>query len=286
MSKSSSATSALDIRLMKYALALARKGYGGVFPNPPVGAVIAKNTKVISASYHKKAGSGHAEKLAIEACKEKRDLLDSTLYVTLEPCSHFGRTPPCTDAIIEAGISRVVFGTYDPTGAASGGAEILKEKGIQVELSEYASICMEFLEPWRRWVLNQQKTLDVYVVLSLNGLMLADTHSDSNPIIRKALKRYQSLSKKNVQSVTGELSSEELSSADPFPYYHLGSLVESPEKLKIYLEHSCFSSLRVIRIPLFAKESSVWKVWNADVSLMRKYVQKSASLSYEIYGKV
>ena len=100
-----------DIRFMRQAVRLARKGLGRTSPNPAVGSVIAKDGHVISKGYHRWAGAPHAEIEALKGLGGKAP--DATMYVTLEPCNHFGRTPPCTEAIIASGIRRVVIGMRD-----------------------------------------------------------------------------------------------------------------------------------------------------------------------------
>lgn len=116
---------------MKRAIELAKNGEGFVSPNPLVGAVIVKDGKIIGEGYHEKCGELHAERNAFKSCKESAE--GGTIYVTLEPCCHYGRTPPCTEAIIEAKISRVVIGSRDPNPLVSGkGAEILRKAGIEV----------------------------------------------------------------------------------------------------------------------------------------------------------
>lgn len=117
---------------MKEALREALKGMGFVSPNPMVGAVIVKNGEIISRDYHHKCGELHAERNAIKGCKE--DMTGAEIYVTLEPCCHFGKTPPCTEAIIESGIKKVYIGSHDPNPLVAGkGAQILREHGIEVE---------------------------------------------------------------------------------------------------------------------------------------------------------
>ena len=116
---------------MERAIELAKKGAGWTSPNPLVGAVIVKEDRVIGEGYHKRYGGLHAEREAFSSLKESAK--GATIYVTLEPCCHHGHQPPCTDAIIEHGISRVVIGSRDPNPLVSGkGAAILKEKGIEV----------------------------------------------------------------------------------------------------------------------------------------------------------
>jgi diaminohydroxyphosphoribosylaminopyrimidine deaminase/5-amino-6-(5-phosphoribosylamino)uracil reductase len=118
------------------AIELAHKGTGQVKPNPVVGAVVARGEQVIGEGWHEHYGAAHAEVNAIEACGVE-DLGDATLYVSLEPCCHEGKTPPCTDAIIAAGIRRVVVASDDPTDKAAGrGLGILRDEGIEVLLAD------------------------------------------------------------------------------------------------------------------------------------------------------
>ena len=120
-----------DIYYMKLALDLAKKGEGKTTPNPMVGAVIVKDGKIIGKGYHTKLGAPHAEREAFASLTETAK--GATLYVTLEPCCHYGKTPPCTEAIIEHQIKRVVVATKDPNPLVSGkGLQILSNHGIEV----------------------------------------------------------------------------------------------------------------------------------------------------------
>ncbi len=118
------------------ALRLAKRGIGSVEPNPAVGAVVVKNSQIIGKGWHKKFGGPHAEINALEDCKTLGiSPKGATMYVTLEPCCHYGKTPPCTDALIAAGLSRVVATTIDPSvHANSKGVEQLRKAGIEVEI--------------------------------------------------------------------------------------------------------------------------------------------------------
>ncbi len=116
---------------MRKAIDLARLGEGYTSPNPLVGAVVVKDGRLIGQGYHQKRGEAHAERNALAACRE--DPAGATVYVTLEPCCHQGKTPPCTEALIEAGIARVVIGSRDPNPKVSGGGVLaLYKAGIQV----------------------------------------------------------------------------------------------------------------------------------------------------------
>ena len=124
-----------DNKFMKMAINEAKKGLGFTNPNPMVGAVIVKDGKVISKGYHHACGMLHAERDALANVKSNAITENSTIYVTLEPCCHYGKTPPCTEAIIDANISRVVCAMTDPNPKVSGkGIEILRNNGIDVEV--------------------------------------------------------------------------------------------------------------------------------------------------------
>ena len=120
-----------DKEYMKKALSLAKKGQGFVSPNPLVGAVVVRNGKIIGQGYHQKYGDLHAERKALESCIQSPQ--DATMYVTLEPCCHFGKTPPCCDAIINSGIKKVVVATLDPNPLMSGkGIKALKTAELKL----------------------------------------------------------------------------------------------------------------------------------------------------------
>ncbi|MEH6467022.1 MAG: bifunctional diaminohydroxyphosphoribosylaminopyrimidine deaminase/5-amino-6-(5-phosphoribosylamino)uracil reductase RibD, partial [Porticoccus sp.] len=121
-----------DLVMMARAMKLAARGQYTCMPNPAVGCVIARNDSVVGEGWHQCAGEAHAE---VNALQEAGELArGATVYVTLEPCSHFGRTPPCADALIEAGVARVVYGMTDPNPQVAGsGLDKLRQAGIAVE---------------------------------------------------------------------------------------------------------------------------------------------------------
>jgi len=124
-----------DEKFMQAALRLARRGIGSVEPNPAVGCIIVKDGRIVGKGWHKKFGGPHAEINALQDCKALGgDPRGATMYVTLEPCCHYGKTPPCTEAIITAGIAKVVAATIDPSPHANGaGFEQLRKAGIEVQ---------------------------------------------------------------------------------------------------------------------------------------------------------
>ena len=124
-----------DEHWMRKALELAAGGAGYVTPNPMVGAVIVRDNQVIGEGFHEKYGQLHAERNALADCVKKGNTPEgATIYVTLEPCCHYGKTPPCTEAIIENRLGRVVYGTTDPNPLVAGqGLKLLRDRGIQVD---------------------------------------------------------------------------------------------------------------------------------------------------------
>jgi len=118
-----------DRTLVERAADIGRRGWGRAHPNPMVGCVLAREGAIVAEAFHREFGGRHAEVLAIERAGDARG---TTAYVSLEPCCHHGKTPPCTDALAEAGVSRVVFGARDPTQDAGGGARVLRDLGIEV----------------------------------------------------------------------------------------------------------------------------------------------------------
>lgn len=145
---------------MKIALSEAKKGMGFVNPNPMVGAVIVKNGKIISKDYHHKYGEFHAERNAILNCRE--DMSGAEIYVTLEPCCHQGKTPPCTQAIIDSGIKKVYIGSDDPNPLVAGkGISILRENGIEVITGVLKEECDALNKPFFHYI----KTKTPYVIM-------------------------------------------------------------------------------------------------------------------------
>ncbi len=129
-------TTETDRLHLSRAIELAGRGVGAVKPNPAVGAVIAREGEVLGEGWHERFGGAHAEVNAIEACG-LADLTGATLYVSLEPCCHEGKTPPCTDAIVQAGIRRIVVGTHHPPQKAAGrGLGVLRDEGIEVVVAD------------------------------------------------------------------------------------------------------------------------------------------------------
>ncbi|WP_197023141.1 MULTISPECIES: bifunctional diaminohydroxyphosphoribosylaminopyrimidine deaminase/5-amino-6-(5-phosphoribosylamino)uracil reductase RibD [unclassified Thermosipho (in: thermotogales)] len=155
---------------MKLAIELAKKGIGKVSPNPLVGAVIVKNGRIISTGYHEKYGGFHAERNAILNAKE--DLRNSELYVNLEPCSHHGKTPPCTDLIISSGISKVYISTLDPNPLINGrGVKKLKENGIEVHIGLLEDEARYLNRVFFKYITKKVPYVALKVAMTLDGFI-------------------------------------------------------------------------------------------------------------------
>lgn len=157
-----------DAHYMRMALDLAARGWGSTSPNPMVGAVVVKDGKVVGNGFHRSAGEPHAEVVALEAAGEESE--GATLYVTLEPCSHHGRTPPCTERILESGVERVVVAQKDPNPGVSGdGAGILKEAGVRVDCGVCETEALRQNEAYVKWVTTGIPFVTLKMAMSLDG---------------------------------------------------------------------------------------------------------------------
>lgn len=157
-----------DFDYMKLALQLAEKGCGFVSPNPMVGAVIVKDERIIGSGYHERYGSYHAERNALASCTESP--AGATMYVTLEPCCHHGKQPPCVDAILEAGIRRVVVGCGDPNPLVAGkGIDILRKNGVLVTEHILEEECHRINEVFFHFIQTKRPYVVMKYAMTLDG---------------------------------------------------------------------------------------------------------------------
>ncbi|MDX6436029.1 MAG: diaminohydroxyphosphoribosylaminopyrimidine deaminase [Gaiellaceae bacterium] len=151
---------------LERALELAERGRGTTYPNPVVGAVLVRDGDTVGEGWHERKGGPHAEVVALEAAGERAR--GATLYVTMEPCAHHGSTPPCTQAVLAAGVAKVVAGSLDPNREAQGGLEVLREAGVEVELADsFAARAQN--EAWRTWVAARRPFVILKLALTLDG---------------------------------------------------------------------------------------------------------------------
>ena len=148
------------------ALELAERGRPTAHPNPIVGAVVVKDGEIVGEGWHERTGEPHAEVLALRRAGERAR--GSTLYLTMEPCSHHGSTPPCTEAVLAAGVSRVVAASLDPNPKAGGGLDRLRKAGIEVENADLFEARAQN-EAWRTWVSKNRPFVTYKAAMTLDG---------------------------------------------------------------------------------------------------------------------
>ena len=228
-----------DQYFMNIALALAKKAEGKTLPNPMVGALIVKNNRIISKGFHHGVGLPHAE---IEAlAKSKESVKGATLFVTLEPCSHFGKTPPCTDAIMKSGIARVVCPVIDPNLKVNGlGIKKLKKAGIDVSLGTCALESKKLNEAFFTYHTKKRPFVALKFASSLDG-KLATRTNDSKWITNEKARHFARKLRAKYQAVLVGINT--VLRDDP----HLGAREkDAKDPLRIILDSK-------LRIPLYAR---------------------------------
>ncbi|MDO8576534.1 MAG: bifunctional diaminohydroxyphosphoribosylaminopyrimidine deaminase/5-amino-6-(5-phosphoribosylamino)uracil reductase RibD, partial [bacterium] len=231
-------TSAADEKYLKLTLELAEKGRGKTFPNPMVGAVIVKRGRIVGQGYHRKAGEPHAEAEALGIAGGRAK--GATLYVNLEPCDHWGRTPPCADTIIRANIKRVVCCTRDPHKVARGGIEKLKRAGIAVSVGELAQEARDLNEAFFTFHELHRPFVAIKFAASLDGKIATHT-GDSKWITNERARAYARRLRGHYQAILVGINT--ILHDDP----HLGVRAKGkPDPLRIILDTT-------LRIPLKSK---------------------------------
>lgn len=184
---------------MRRALELARKGRGYTSPNPMVGCVVVKEGKIITEGYHEKYGAFHAERNALTRCEE--DLTGAELYVTLEPCCHHGKTPPCTDIILERGIGKVYVGSMDPNPKVAGkGVRILRDHGIEVETGLLEKECLALNEIFFHYITTGRPFVAMKYAMTLDGKIAAHT-GDSKWVTGEEARQHVHMLRKQYRAI-------------------------------------------------------------------------------------
>jgi diaminohydroxyphosphoribosylaminopyrimidine deaminase/5-amino-6-(5-phosphoribosylamino)uracil reductase len=177
-----------DEKWMKRALRLAEAGRGRTSPNPLVGAVLVKRGKVVGEGYHAKIGEAHAEMIALRQAEQRAR--GAVLYLNLEPCTHYGRTPPCVPQVIKAGLSRVVIGMEDPNPLVNGkGIEALRKSGLDVKVGVLEKECRRLNEAFCKYILKKEPFVVLKVAATLDG-KIATRSGDSKWISGEASRRF------------------------------------------------------------------------------------------------
>ncbi|KUH34340.1 riboflavin deaminase [Thermococcus celericrescens] len=223
-----------DVRFMRIALGLARRGEGLVNPNPMVGAVVVKDDRIIGTGWHERFGGKHAEVNAIEDAKRKgHDVKGATMYVTLEPCSHWGKQPPCADRIIKEGISRVVIAVEDPNPLVSGrGIKKLRAAGIEVEVGLLGEEARKLNEVFIKYITTRIPFVSIKLALTLDGFIATESFSSQWITGEAARARVQELRKKHMAIMVG---SGTVLRDNPRLNCRLDNC---PEKVKVVLDRS------------------------------------------------
>src|SRR3989338_4579458 len=230
--------SATDTKYLTLTLELAEKGRGRTFPNPMVGAVVVNRGRIVGQGYHRKAGSAHAEVEALAAAGARAR--GATLYVNLEPCNHWGRTPPCVDAIIAGKIKRVVCCTRDPHKAARGGVEKLKRAGIAVSVGGLEQEARDLNEAFFTFHEMLRPFVAIKFAASLDGKIATRT-GDSKWITNRRARAYARALRGCYQAILVGINT--VLKDDP----HLGVRIKNrPDPLRVILDST-------LRIPLKSK---------------------------------
>ncbi len=177
-----------DIYWMRKVIRLAEKGRGRTSPNPMVGAILVKDGIPVGEGYHAKAGEPHAEIIALQKAGDKAR--GATLYINLEPCSHYGKTPPCAPALIEAGVKKVVVGMEDPNPLVKGrGLEMLRNNGIHVEVGVFKQACLELNEAFSKYIQSGKPFVTLKIAATLDG-KIATKQGESKWITGESSRRF------------------------------------------------------------------------------------------------
>ena len=181
-----------DLFYMKHVVRLAKKGLRSVSPNPLVGSLIVKNEQILSEGYHAYFGGPHAEVDALSklSMQERRD---ATLYVNLEPCCHYGKTPPCTEMILQSKLRKIVIGTADPNPLVKGrGIEILKKSGIEVVTDVLNDRCERLNAPYFKYMQEKKPYITMKIAQTVDGKIATDQYHSrwiTNESSRRAVHR-------------------------------------------------------------------------------------------------
>ncbi len=254
-----------DIRFLQESLQLAHKGKGFCYPNPAVGSVIVnENQEIISVGFHQAAGKAHAEVNALKNLPNNyKTNSELTLYVTLEPCAHFGKTPPCVNAIIESKvISRVVYGYKDPNPNVLGkGADLLVNNNIECEYVSCKEIDI-FYEPYKLWLKTQKPFITAKLAITLNG-MIANHDSTPFKITGDIINKFTHQNRQSTDAIL--TTAETIISDNPKLNARIG---DTHTKKKLYIIDRC------LKLPedanIFKTSSSLTVFYSKPISDSKK----------------
>ena len=173
----------IESKFMNKCIALAKQGLGNTYPNPLVGSVVVYKGEVIGSGWHQKSGEAHAEVHSIRHVSDRSLLADSTLYVNMEPCNHYGKTPPCTDLIIQSGIRHVVIGMQDPFEKVNGsGIQKLRHAGVRVDVGIESAACRELNKRFITTIEKQRPYIILKWAETLDRFIAPKTKTTNEPV--------------------------------------------------------------------------------------------------------
>jgi len=246
-----------DESYIQLSIEIAKKGMGNVSPNPLVGCVIVKNNKIIGAGYHELFGKNHAEINAINSVIE--NIEGSTMYVNLEPCSHYGKTPPCVNRIIESKVKKVVIGTRDMNPLVSGnGIKSLKKAGIEVKVGVLEKECIELNKFFFKFITKKAPYVTLKIAQTLDG-RIADQNGDSKWITSIDSRRYVHILRSKYDAVL--IGSNTVLKDNPNLTVRLvegrnPKRIIADTKLSLKLDHKIFNSNTDKRLIILTSEKS------------------------------
>jgi diaminohydroxyphosphoribosylaminopyrimidine deaminase / 5-amino-6-(5-phosphoribosylamino)uracil reductase len=234
----------IEEKIMKRCIELAKRGTGFVSPNPLVGCVLLKDRKIVADGYHKKFGEEHAEKIAIKkAINEGISLQDCELYVNLEPCTHYGKTPPCTDLILNNKIPKVNIGILDPNPLVNGnGVKILKSKGIKVKSGILSDECNELNKFFIKTITKGLPYITLKIAKSADGYIADNTGKSkwissikSREYVHKLRNEYDAvlIGRKTLEKDNPELTVRHIKGRNPYRII-IDSKLKSSLKFKVF----------------------------------------------------
>lgn len=272
----------LDNRFMSRAIELAKKGRFTTSPNPNVGCVIVNNNNIVAEGFHQKAGMAHAEVNALAIAQDKA--LDATCYVTLEPCSHYGRTPPCALALTKAGVKRVVIAMVDPNPQVAGrGVRILQEAGIQVDIGLLEESALDLNRGFIKRMRSRQPRVTVKLAASLDGktaLQNGESQWITGPQARSDVQYYRAMHSAILTASATVLADDpslnvrygELQQSAAFNNEITAELLRQPIRIvldahnRLHLNEKLFTlSGKVLLVSLAPRDDLFVEQFNADV---------------------
>jgi len=261
-----------DERWMKRVLRLAELGRGRTSPNPMVGAILVKDGEVAGEGYHAKAGEAHAEIIALQQARE--EARGAVLYLNLEPCTHYGKTPPCAPQVIESGVKRVVIGMEDPNPLVKGkGIEVLRRAGLDVEVGILEKECQRLNEAFCKYILKKEPFVILKVAATMDG-KIATRNGDSKWISGEASRRFVHKLRNQVDGVLvgigtvlkddPQLTARIRGGRDPYRIV-LDSRLKIPEEAKVI---GTSPSKTIIAVAEFAPKDKIEKLEKRGVQIL------------------